>query len=93
MRKDVGMKTAKKQVASPEPIVLSKKIGTGQREAKEKKNDEMIVKRVLTVFLLAVVHCAAWNKTTRGTVIGRAGKGKRLNHFYHLKECIWIFYG
>jgi len=28
---------------------------------------------VLMVFLLAVVHCASWNKTTRGAVIGGAG--------------------
>jgi outer membrane protein OmpA-like peptidoglycan-associated protein len=28
---------------------------------------------VLTVFLLAAVHCASWNKTTRGAVIGGAG--------------------
>jgi hypothetical protein len=42
MRKDVGMKTAQTQVASPKPIVLSKKIGAGQREAKEKKEDKMI---------------------------------------------------
>jgi outer membrane protein OmpA-like peptidoglycan-associated protein len=28
---------------------------------------------VLTVFLLAAVNCASWNKTTRGAVIGGAG--------------------
>jgi outer membrane protein OmpA-like peptidoglycan-associated protein len=28
---------------------------------------------VLMVFLLAAVHCASWNKTTRGAVIGGAG--------------------
>ncbi|MFO8165471.1 MAG: OmpA family protein [Desulfatiglandales bacterium] len=38
----------------------------------------MIMKRiltvfVLTVFLLAAVNCASWNKTTRGAVIGGAG--------------------
>lgn len=28
---------------------------------------------VLMVFLLAAVHCASWNKTTKGAVIGGAG--------------------
>jgi len=36
------MKTAQIQVASPKPIELPKKIGVGQREAEDKKEDKMI---------------------------------------------------
>jgi len=47
-------------------------------EAKSKTEDNMILKRILTlsvvmVFLLAAMNCASWNKTTRGAVIGGAG--------------------
>jgi len=85
MRKDVGMKTAETQVASPKPIVLSKKDRrrTARGQGKEGGQNDLDrgrspMKRILTlfvlmVFLLAAVHCASWNKTTKGAVIGGAG--------------------
>jgi outer membrane protein OmpA-like peptidoglycan-associated protein len=42
-------------------------------DRKESPMKRILTLFVLMVFLLAAVHCASWNKTTRGAVIGGAG--------------------